>query len=160
LFPSDIDLVEKLQKGDVEAFDLIYEKYSGKLYTFGLKYLRSASEAEELVQSVFLKLWEKHKDLKIELSFNSYLFAIGYAGYSLETFHQNNWCQKRITTRNWFYSQVPPLEQEGSTARWDPYHTLWPIPDQVITANTGAVINQNEGYTGSEKNVPPSETIE
>jgi RNA polymerase sigma-70 factor (ECF subfamily) len=55
--PDDIELVERLQKGDVEAFDLIYEKYSGKLYAFGLKYLQSTAEAEELVQAVFLKIW-------------------------------------------------------------------------------------------------------
>ena len=77
-FPEDIELIERLQKGDVEAFDLIYEKYSRKLYAFGLKYLRSTAEAEELVQSVFLKLWENHKNLKKELSFKSYLFTIAY----------------------------------------------------------------------------------
>lgn len=75
---DDIELVEKLQKGDINAFDLIYEKYSGKLYAFGLKYLRSAEEAEELVQSVFLKLWENHKILKKESSFKSFIFTIAY----------------------------------------------------------------------------------
>lgn len=77
-FPEDIELVEKLQKDSVEAFDLIYEKYSGKLYGFSLKYLRSTSEAEELVQSVFLKLWENRKNLIKEFSFKSYLFTIAY----------------------------------------------------------------------------------
>lgn len=78
VFPDDIELVTKLQKGRIEAFDLIYEKYSAKLYAFGLKYLRSTAEAEELVQSVFLKLWENHKNLKKGLSFKSYLFTIAY----------------------------------------------------------------------------------
>lgn len=63
---------------DSEAFDLIYSKYSGKLYAFGIKYLRSPSEAEELVQSVFLKIWENRNNLKKELSFKSYLFTIAY----------------------------------------------------------------------------------
>jgi len=75
---NDIDLVEKLHKGDVEAFDLLYEKYSCKLYAFGFKYLRTAFETEELVQSVFLKIWENHRNLKKELSFKSYLFTIAY----------------------------------------------------------------------------------
>jgi len=57
---------------------LIYKKYSGKLYSFGIKYLASTFEAEELVQSVFLTVWENHKNLKKELSFNSYLFTIAY----------------------------------------------------------------------------------
>jgi RNA polymerase sigma-70 factor (family 1) len=78
LFPGDFELVERLQKGDVEAFDLIYEKYSGKLYAFGLKYIRSTDEAEELVQSVFLKLWENYKNLNKEFSFKSYIFTIAY----------------------------------------------------------------------------------
>jgi RNA polymerase sigma-70 factor (family 1) len=78
LFPDDSELVERLQKDDVEAFDLIYEKYVGKLYAFGLKYLRSTAESEELVQSIFLKLWENHQKLNKELSFKSYLFTIAY----------------------------------------------------------------------------------
>jgi RNA polymerase sigma-70 factor (family 1) len=77
-FLSDIELVRRLQKDDVEAFDLIYEKYSGKLYLFGLKYLSSSVEAEELVQSVFLKIWENHKKLDEDQSLKSYLFTIAY----------------------------------------------------------------------------------
>ena len=75
---DDTELVEKLQKGDVEAFDLLYEKYSGKIYAFGFRYLKSKAEAEELVQSVFLKLWEYKKNLKKELFFKSFLFTIAY----------------------------------------------------------------------------------
>ncbi len=69
LFPEDSEMVESLQKGDFEAFDLIYEKYSGRLFNFGLKYLKSSDEAEELVQSVFLKIWENHQRLKKEFIF-------------------------------------------------------------------------------------------
>lgn len=77
-YSEDTELVKRLQKGDVEAFDLLYEKYSVRLCSFGLKYLRSASETEELVQSVFLKIWENHRQLKKELSFKSFLFTIAY----------------------------------------------------------------------------------
>ena len=78
LLENDIELIEKLQKGNTEAFDLIYKKYSGKLYLFGLKYLGSVPETEELIQSIFLKIWENRKNLKKELSFKSYLFTIAY----------------------------------------------------------------------------------
>lgn len=76
--PGDNELVEKLCGGDVEAFDQLYNKYSGKLYLFGLKYLRSSVESEELVQSVFLKIWENQKKLRKESTFKSYLFTIAY----------------------------------------------------------------------------------
>jgi RNA polymerase sigma-70 factor (ECF subfamily) len=78
LFSEDNELVEKLCKGDVTAFDQVYEKYAGKLYSFSLKYLKSTLESEELVQSVFLKVWENQKNLKKEASFKSYLFTIAY----------------------------------------------------------------------------------
>lgn len=75
---SDIELIKKLQRGDEEAFCLIYLRYSGALYKFGLKYLRSALDSEELVQSVFLKVWENHKKLDPDLSFRAFLFTIAY----------------------------------------------------------------------------------
>jgi RNA polymerase sigma-70 factor (ECF subfamily) len=78
IFPEDIELVPKLQKGEVEAFDLVYAKYAGKLFGFAFKYLKSKAETEELVQSVFLKVWENHKSLRKESSFKSYLFTIAY----------------------------------------------------------------------------------
>ena len=93
--PDDNELVERLQKGDVEAFDLVYDKYSGKLYDFGLKYLRSTDEAEELVQSVFLKVWENYKNLKKESSFKSYLFTIAYNDIC-KLFRKRNYLQKFI----------------------------------------------------------------
>ena len=95
VFPEDIELVQKLQKGDVEAFDLVYEKYAGKLYGFTLKYLKSTDETEELVQSVFLKVWENYKTLKKESSFKSYLFTIAY-NEICNTFRRRSHLQKFI----------------------------------------------------------------
>ncbi|MEZ5199388.1 MAG: RNA polymerase sigma-70 factor [Bacteroidales bacterium] len=74
----DYKLVEKLQKGDIEAFDLIFKKYGDRLFGFALKYLKSKEETEELVQDVFLKIWENKKNIKKESSLKSYLFTIAY----------------------------------------------------------------------------------
>ncbi len=93
---EDKELIKRLHKGDVEAFDLIYEKYAGKLYSFGLKYLHSAEESEELVQMVFVKIWENHKKLNKELSFKSYLFTIAYNDIC-KLFRQRNYMQKFIS---------------------------------------------------------------
>jgi RNA polymerase sigma-70 factor (ECF subfamily) len=75
---DDTILVEKLRKGDLESFDLLYDRYAGRLHYFGMKYLKSEEETEELVQTVFLKVWEYHKNLRKESSFKSYLFTIAY----------------------------------------------------------------------------------
>ena len=75
---DDTELVERIRKGDVEAFDVIYMKYSTSLFNFGFKYLKSVPDAEELVQKVFLTVWETRKSLKKESSFKSYIFTIAY----------------------------------------------------------------------------------
>lgn len=93
--PDDIELVSRLRNGDVNAFDIIYRKYSGKLYAFGLKLLKSEVEAEELVQGVFLKLWENHKTLNPDLSFKSYLFTITYNDIC-KLFRRRNYIRKFI----------------------------------------------------------------
>jgi len=75
---SDSELVEKLRKGNVEAFDAVFKKYGDRLFGFALKYLKSKEEAEELVQDVFLKIWENRGTLKKDTSLKSYLFTISY----------------------------------------------------------------------------------
>ncbi len=75
---TDIELIHELSNGNVFAFDTIYEKYAEKLYAFSWKYLKSKEEAEELVQSVFLKVWENRNKLKKGTSFKSFLFTIAY----------------------------------------------------------------------------------
>jgi len=73
---NDHSLVQLLQKGNVAAFDSLFKVYSPKLYGFALKYFKNELDAEELVQEVFVKVWENRLALKSELSFKSYLFTI------------------------------------------------------------------------------------
>ena len=73
---EDSTLVQLLQKGNVAAFDSIFEVYSPKLFGFAMKYFKNESDSEELVQEVFVQVWEYRLTLKSELSFKSYLFTI------------------------------------------------------------------------------------
>ena len=69
-------LVKLLQKGNVVAFDSLFEVYSPKLFGFSMRYLKNESDTEELVQDVFVQVWEHRRSLKTEYSFKSYLFTI------------------------------------------------------------------------------------
>lgn len=75
---NDYLAVENLQQGDVKAFDDLFNKYSSRLFSFSLKYLKSTEEAEEVVQEVFLYIWDKRDGLKPDQSFNAYIFTIAY----------------------------------------------------------------------------------
>jgi RNA polymerase sigma-70 factor (ECF subfamily) len=55
---SNQDLLKLLRKGDMKAFDTIYERYCSRLYGFVLRYIKQKEDAEEIVQEVFVKIWE------------------------------------------------------------------------------------------------------
>ena len=74
--PDDKLLVAQLKNGNEKAFEKLYEKYSGGIYGFSLKLLKSTDFAEEVVQDVFLKVWNTRNDLDINLNFKSFIYTI------------------------------------------------------------------------------------
>ncbi len=60
------------------AFDTIYEKYCRRLFGFVVRYVKLESDAEEIVQDVFVKIWENRERIDAYSSFDSYLFTISY----------------------------------------------------------------------------------
>jgi RNA polymerase sigma-70 factor (ECF subfamily) len=73
---DDHELVERFQAGDMLAFDNIYKKYNQKLFRFAYYILKSREDAENIVQEVFVKVWENRDKIKLHSSFSSYIFTI------------------------------------------------------------------------------------
>lgn len=65
-----------MKAGNSFAFERLYSKYSKKLYNFAFNISKSKEDSEELVQNVFMKIWETRSEIKVELSFGSYIFRI------------------------------------------------------------------------------------
>jgi RNA polymerase sigma-70 factor (ECF subfamily) len=66
-------LLEKLKNDDQSAFTIIFTKYYQDLVRFSFGFTHDSDAAEEIVQDVFLKLWENRKALVIHISLKSYL---------------------------------------------------------------------------------------
>ncbi|RPI76231.1 MAG: RNA polymerase sigma-70 factor [Ignavibacteriales bacterium] len=77
---NDDVLVTRIRQNDKDAFKLLYNRYSKKIYYFSLKYLGNKIEVEELVQSVFINVWENRKSLDPTYSVKSYIYkaAVNY----------------------------------------------------------------------------------
>lgn len=70
-----VDNIEQiLGKGDTEAFTNFYTHFFKKLLIESEKYVKDIHVAEEIVQDVFLKIWEKSEDLIHIKSIKSYLY--------------------------------------------------------------------------------------
>ncbi|WP_199117793.1 RNA polymerase sigma factor [Pedobacter sp. ASV28] len=70
------ELLQKLIVGDGQAFDLLYRRYSGRILGNILKMVNDREIAKELLQDVFLKIWQKRSTINPEQSFRSYLFTV------------------------------------------------------------------------------------
>lgn len=58
----------------VEAFNRLYDAYARRLYAFCLQYSKCPEDSEEIVQDVFVWLWENRKTIRKEESVKNLLF--------------------------------------------------------------------------------------
>src|SRR5690606_11401999 len=69
-------LLISLKNGDAKAFEKLYYRYSRKLYSNILKMVKSTDAAEEILQDLFQRVWEKRETIDLSKTFKSYLFTI------------------------------------------------------------------------------------
>jgi RNA polymerase sigma-70 factor, Bacteroides expansion family 1 len=67
---------ERLRLDDRGVIDEIYALYHHKIFRFSLTYLKNEEDAYDLVQEVFIKLWENRLTLKNDTRFDAFLFTI------------------------------------------------------------------------------------
>jgi RNA polymerase sigma-70 factor (ECF subfamily) len=75
---NDYELVSRLRNDDVDAFDAFYQKYHQGLYFSILKVVWQPAAAQDVLQEVFLTLWEQRSGLDPGRSLSSWLFTIAY----------------------------------------------------------------------------------
>lgn len=66
----------RLITGDEAAFRAIFDLYRDRLFCYCLKFTKSREAAEEIVQDVFIKVWENRQAVNPDLSFKAYLYQI------------------------------------------------------------------------------------
>lgn len=109
-----------IKKRDNEAFAVVYQKYHAYLYTLSFRYLKSRELAEDTVQHVFVKLWEKAKDIEIEINLKNFLYTMT-KNHILNQFRDNrevislNYMneQKEIAEEDEFFKLMDEIQMSG-----------------------------------------------
>ncbi len=70
---ADADLCDRLHQGDADALRVLYDRYSGLVYTLAHRILGRAEEAEDLTQDLFLSFWKTPKFDPRRASLGTYL---------------------------------------------------------------------------------------
>jgi RNA polymerase sigma-70 factor (ECF subfamily) len=73
---SDRNLVKNLKDDDVGAFDELYRRYHARVFQLGMRFLPYKEDAEEIVQIVFIAVWDNRHKIVEDQNFGSYVFSI------------------------------------------------------------------------------------
>lgn len=69
-------LIQRFKEGDRTAFDALFYAYEPTLYAYAMKLTCNVDDAKEVVQEVFLKVWERRQWIVPHYSFDSFLYTI------------------------------------------------------------------------------------
>ena len=73
---SEAEILYMVKDGCKLAFEMLYRQYKSKVYWRIRSKIDDRTVAEELMQDVFIKIWEKRADLDLEKPFIAYLYCI------------------------------------------------------------------------------------
>lgn len=73
---NDNQLLETLKAGDITAFEMLFRSYYQPLCNYAYTFVQDRDEAEEIVQTTFLAVWERKEALEIRTAVKPYLYAM------------------------------------------------------------------------------------
>lgn len=71
---NEVTVWKSIQQKDITAFERYYKVHYKSFFLMACKYLKDSTQAEEIVNDVFLKIWEDGSTIKIETSLKSYIY--------------------------------------------------------------------------------------
>jgi len=110
----DQQLVERAQRGDKRAFDLLVIKYQRKLARLLSQFIRDAAEVEDVTQETFIKAYRSLSSFRGDSAFYTWLYRIGINAAKNFLVAQK---RRASTTTNEFDIEVAENFEEGSQLR-------------------------------------------
>lgn len=141
------DLFDRLAKSDKDAFEAIYKHYWNELYQAAYSRLRDDGQARDLIQDIFIRLWERRTALKIQ-NLGAYLHtAVRYQVYNYvsrneapETFYEPFHAIARYATA----ADAPIIEKELHQLVQAYLLTLPPKKRRIFTLYTDENLDTKE----------------
>src|SRR3989344_8250949 len=75
---TDEEIALAVQKGDVESFGILVERFEANLLRFGRKFLADRQDIEDLVQEVFIKAYSNIQSFDVSRKFSSWIYRIAH----------------------------------------------------------------------------------
>lgn len=130
---DDVTLVVRAREGDVRAYEQLVRRYQGPIFRLAVRMLASWSDAEDVVQEVFLKAWRSLAGLHEEAAFVSWLYRMA-----------TNRCLNVIRGRH-ATVDVDLAQQESRSAGSQPERTV------EVSEQLAAVTEALQRLTGEQR---------
>lgn len=96
-------LLKEIQKGNKDAFSMIFRKYYKDMLLFAGNFIKDKNQCEDIVQNIFLRIWENRRFLEIKTSFRSFLLQSVKNGCLDEIRHSKVVREHQVYTE-WLYT--------------------------------------------------------
>lgn len=116
--------IRSLNNINVKKYEILFKEHYTELCLFALKYTKNEKEAEEVVQDVFYKIWEKRFVINIKTSIKSYLYR-----------SVRNKCLQNINHNKVVRIHQKQIERQNMTETVSPY-------DKIIYEETINIFNE------------------
>ncbi|MCR4030764.1 MULTISPECIES: RNA polymerase sigma factor [Flavobacterium] len=101
-------LIESLQNGDEMAYAYLIDTYHHKLCVYANSLVKNIYSAEDIVQNVFIKVWEQRTRLKSDHSLKSFLYKLTYNEF-IDLYRKN---QSLFSLEKSYYDALNGIVQE------------------------------------------------
>ena len=112
----ELQIVTEMKSGSKESFNYFFDYYYSGLCVYANRYLEDLMLAEEVVQDVFVRFWDRRQEIKISNSVRSYLF---------QTVHNQclNILKHKKVERN-YYQQHAAYFENLCEEQWDLFNEI------------------------------------
>ncbi|MFQ5458506.1 MAG: sigma-70 family RNA polymerase sigma factor [Myxococcota bacterium] len=119
--PSDPELVERCQKGDMSAFEVLVERYQQRAARLAFRYVKNQEDARDIAQEAFVRVFRSIKDFRNESKFYTWFYRI-LVNLSLDHLRRNKLEASEYQDGLLLRSQSAA---EGQQKKTNPREELW-----------------------------------
>jgi len=144
---SDLELINLMKQHDQAAFTEIYHRYWKKLFTVAANKIQDLEEAREIVQNVFISLWNRREQLEINSSLQNYLaVSVKYRVINV---------LDKLNTKRFYLDSLDQAHVDDSTQQWLDFMELKRqlsefISDLPEKCRLVFIMSREEGYSHKE----------
>jgi RNA polymerase sigma-70 factor, ECF subfamily len=144
---ADADIVARTQAGDTDAFEVLYRRHAGRVYTLACRMAGSADDGEDLLQEIFLQVYRKLGSFKGDAALGTWVYRLAL-NHCLDYVRSRRAKMNKLTeTLDADTSFEPTAPRETPIARLDLERAIDRLPDGCREA---FVLHDVEGFDHKE----------